>query len=41
MKKDGEVLYDGVLHKDTYGALTDEKGKPIPADLVPIAPVKP
>jgi vancomycin resistance protein YoaR len=41
VKKDGEVLYDGVLHKDTYGALADEKGKPIPADLVPIAPVNP
>jgi vancomycin resistance protein YoaR len=40
-EKDGEVLYNGVLHKDTYGALTDEKGKPIPADSVPIAPVNP
>ncbi len=40
-KKDGEVLFDGVLHRDTYEALTDEKGKPIPADSVPIAPVDP
>jgi vancomycin resistance protein YoaR len=40
-KKDGEVLYDGVLHRDTYQALKDEEGKPIPADTVPIAPVNP
>ena len=40
-RKDGEVLYDGVLHRDTYGALKDEHGKPIPADSVPIAPVNP
>jgi vancomycin resistance protein YoaR len=40
-KKDGEILFDGVLHKDTYEALRDEKGKLIPADTVPIAPVNP
>ncbi len=40
-EKDGEVIYDGVLHRDTYEALKDEKGKPIPADSVPIAPVNP
>ena len=41
VKKDGKVLYDGVLHKDSYKALTDEKGELIPADEVPIAPVNP
>ncbi len=41
IKKDGKVLYDGVLHEDSYQALTDEKGKPIPADEVPVAPVNP
>ena len=41
IRKDGKVLYDGVLHRDTYEALKDEKGKPIPADVVPIAPVDP
>jgi vancomycin resistance protein YoaR len=40
-KKDGEVLFDGVPHKDTYEALRDKKGKLIPADSVPIAPVNP
>jgi vancomycin resistance protein YoaR len=40
-KKDGEVLFDGVLHRDTYEALRDKKGKLIPADSVPIAPVNP
>ncbi len=40
-EKDGKVLYDGVLHRNTYGALEDEHGKPIPADSVPIAPVNP
>ena len=41
VKKDGEVVYDGVLHTDTYGALKDEKGRPIPADTVPVAPINP
>ncbi len=40
-EKDGELLFDGVLHKDTYEALKDKKGKLIPADSVPIAPVNP
>ena len=40
-RKGGEVLYDGVLHRDTYEALKDKKGKPIPADTVPVAPVDP
>ena len=39
--ENGETVFDGVLHTDTYGALTDEKGQPIPADEVPIAPVNP
>jgi hypothetical protein len=39
-KKDGQIVYDGVLHEDTYEALKDEKGKPIPAKAVPI-PVDP
>lgn len=40
-EKDGEVLYDGVLHRDTYQALKDDKGRPIPADTVPVAPNNP
>ena len=40
-KEGDKVLYDGVLHKDTYEALKDKKGKPIPADTVPVAPVDP
>ncbi len=40
-EEDGKVLYDGVLHRDTYEALKDNKGKPIPADAVPVAPVDP
>ena len=39
--ENGETVFDGVLHTDTYGALTDEKGQPILADEVPIAPVNP
>ncbi len=40
-KEGGKVLFDGVLHRDTYQALEDKKGKLIPADVVPIAPVEP
>jgi vancomycin resistance protein YoaR len=40
-KKNGKVLYDGVLHKDTYQPLIDEKGKKIPPKDVPVAPVNP
>lgn len=40
-KKDGEVVYDGVLHKDTYNPLIDEHGKKIPPKDVPVAPVNP
>ena len=41
VKKDGKVLYDGELHTDVYGSLTDEKGKLIPANEVSVAPVNP
>jgi len=38
----GEVVYDGVLHKDTYEPLVDGKnGEPIPPSEVPVAPVNP
>jgi hypothetical protein len=37
---DGKVVYDGVLHKDTYEALIDEKGKTIPPKIVNVEPVK-
>jgi vancomycin resistance protein YoaR len=40
-KKDGKVVYDGVLHKDTYKPLIDEHGKKIPSKDVPVAPVNP
>lgn len=40
-REGGAVLYDGVLHRDTYEALKDKKGKPIPANTVPVAPVDP
>ncbi len=39
LKKDGEVLFDGVLHRDTYEPLISEEGKPIP-NAAP-APVNP
>ena len=38
--KDGEVIYDGLLHKDTYKPLIDEKGKTIPPPEVPVPPVR-
>ncbi len=38
--KDGEVIYDGLLHKDTYEPLVDEKGKTIPPPEVYVPPVK-
>lgn len=41
VEKDGEVLFDGVLHKDSYEPLVDEKGKEIPPSDVPVAPVDP
>jgi vancomycin resistance protein YoaR len=41
LKKDGEVVFDGVLHKDTYEPLVDEQGEEIPPPQVPVAPVDP
>ncbi len=41
VEKDGEVLFDGVLHEDSYEPLVDEKGKKIPPSDVPVAPVDP
>jgi vancomycin resistance protein YoaR len=41
VEKDGEVLFDGVLHKDSYEPLVDEKGKEILPSEVPVAPVDP
>lgn len=41
VEKDGEVVFDGVLHKDSYEALVDEKGKDISPSEVPMAPVDP
>jgi hypothetical protein len=38
--KDGEVTYDGLLHKDTYNPLIDEKGKTIPPPEVPVPAVR-
>ncbi|MDP9424448.1 MAG: VanW family protein [Actinomycetota bacterium] len=38
--KDGEVVYDGLLHKDTYNPLIDEKGKTIPPPEVPVPVVR-
>jgi vancomycin resistance protein YoaR len=40
-KKGDKVVYDGVLHKDTYKPLIDEHGKKIPPKDVPVAPVSP
>lgn len=39
VEKDGEVLFDGVLHEDSYEPLVDEHGKEIPPSAVPVAPV--
>jgi vancomycin resistance protein YoaR len=41
VEKDGEVLFDGVLHEDSYEPLVDEHGKEIPPSDVPVAPVDP
>ena len=43
VKEDGEVVFDDVLHKDTYKPLIDEKGRTIRPDAeeVIIAPVNP
>lgn len=39
--KNGQVVYDGQLHRDEYTALTDSKGKVIPTSKVKVAPVDP
>ena len=38
--EDGEVTYDGLLHKDVYNPLIDEKGKTIPPPEVPVPSVR-
>lgn len=41
VEKDGEILFDGVLHKDSYETLVDEHGKEIsPSDIL-VAAVHP
>jgi vancomycin resistance protein YoaR len=37
----GEVVFDGVLHRDAYDPLVDGRGEPIPPPEVPVAPVTP
>ena len=40
--RNGGVVFDGVLHRDTYEPLVDGKdGEPIPPSDVPVAPVNP
>jgi vancomycin resistance protein YoaR len=39
--KNGEVVYDGELHKDVYNPLVDEKGKTIKPSEVYVPPVDP
>jgi hypothetical protein len=39
--RDGEVLFDGVLHEDSYEPLVDEHRKEIPPSDVPVVPVDP
>ena len=41
VEKDGEVVFDGVLHRDAYDPLVDGKGNTIPPSDVPVAPVDP
>ena len=41
IEKDGEVLFDGVLHRDAYEPLVDKHGNEIPPREVPVAPVDP
>jgi hypothetical protein len=37
--EDGKVVYDGILHRDVYEPLVDEKGKTIPPPKVHVPPV--
>jgi vancomycin resistance protein YoaR len=41
IRKHGKVVFDGVLHRDSYEPLVDEYGNPIPPPDVPVAPVDP
>ena len=41
IEKDGKVIFDGVLHRDSYEPLVDEYGNSIPTPDVPVAPVAP
>jgi hypothetical protein len=41
VEKDGEVVFDGLLHRDAYEPLVDEDGNTIPPPDVPVAPVNP
>ena len=38
---DGEVLFDRVLHEDSYEPLVNEHGKEIPPLNVPVVPIDP
>ena len=38
--ENGKVTYDGLLHKDVYNPLVDEKGKTIPPSEVFVPPVR-
>lgn len=38
--ENGEITYDGLLHKDVYNPLVDEKGKTIPPPEVPVPAVR-
>lgn len=41
VEKDGEVVFDGVLHRDTYEPLKDKRGDEISPSDVPVAAVVP
>lgn len=39
VRKDAEVVFDGVLHKDSHEPPVGRHGRPIPPPDVPLAPV--
>jgi vancomycin resistance protein YoaR len=41
VRQNEEVLFDGVLHRDTYQGIVGTNGKTIPPSAVPTAPVDP
>lgn len=41
IEKNGEIVFDGILHRDTYDPLVDTDGEEIPPSEVPVAPVAP